>query len=398
MKLLLKNLSWFSENIERDGDIRIDRGYITEIGKGLISKKRENTIDYSGHFVYPGLINAHDHFEFNLYPILGTPPYSNYAEWSKDIHKKNERTIQAIQSVPLYDRLVWSAIKNIISGVTCVIHHNPYYKHFHKQWPNTFPIRVLKNYAWQHSLNLPEQTGSTFSAKKPFIIHAAEGTDKFCRDEIYLLESRGWLKSNTVIVHGIALTDSQIDLISQRNASLIWCPSSNLNIYKQTAPIIYMKDKIKIALGTDSTLTGSPTLLDEMKIALNTGLTSEKELFDMVTRNCIQIFPSIIFNEMHCGSPADLFILPETSSSYYANLMTANPSNIQLVLIGGNPCLIDDTCISQFNKDGPNALIWGKAKWMSVDLQSLKKRISKIVSDSILNQTNLWPKIQALTV
>jgi len=34
-------------------------------------------MDLAGHLILPGLINAHDHLEFNLYPRLGRGPYPN---------------------------------------------------------------------------------------------------------------------------------------------------------------------------------------------------------------------------------------------------------------------------------------------------------------------------------
>src|ERR1700761_6676819 len=43
-------------------------------------------IDLSGLLVLPGLINAHDHLGFSLFPQLGTRPYGNWREWAQDIY------------------------------------------------------------------------------------------------------------------------------------------------------------------------------------------------------------------------------------------------------------------------------------------------------------------------
>ena len=41
---------------------------------------------WAGHVMMPGLINAHDHLEFNLYPRLGRGPYPNAGAWARDIY------------------------------------------------------------------------------------------------------------------------------------------------------------------------------------------------------------------------------------------------------------------------------------------------------------------------
>ena len=44
-------------------------------------------VDLEDYLILPGLINAHDHLEFNLFPRLGNGPYPNYEEWANDIYR-----------------------------------------------------------------------------------------------------------------------------------------------------------------------------------------------------------------------------------------------------------------------------------------------------------------------
>ena len=48
----------------------------------------------------PGLINAHDHLEFNLFPRLGRGPYPNAGEWARDIYHPDRSPIREQLRVP----------------------------------------------------------------------------------------------------------------------------------------------------------------------------------------------------------------------------------------------------------------------------------------------------------
>ncbi len=42
-----------------------------------------SSLDLSGFLLLPGLINAHDHLEFSLFPNIGDGPYQNAAQWAR---------------------------------------------------------------------------------------------------------------------------------------------------------------------------------------------------------------------------------------------------------------------------------------------------------------------------
>ncbi len=64
----------------------------------------------------PGLINAHDHLEFGLYPNLGRGSYRNFEEWASDIQQNDQETIEQQCRVPKEVRLWWGAIRNPLSA------------------------------------------------------------------------------------------------------------------------------------------------------------------------------------------------------------------------------------------------------------------------------------------
>lgn len=217
-------------------------------------------LDLHGLHIFPGHVNAHDHLEFALFPRLGYGPYPNATAWSRDIYHPERSPLAEHLEVPKRARLLWGGLRNLLAGVTTVCHHNPYESIF----DDHFPVRVVKNYGWAHSLEFEEDVRGRFDATPsdaPFLIHAAEGTDAAASREVFELDRLGCLAANTVLIHAVALDDAAWQLVRARGASVITCPRSNLFTLGRTARV---PDDIPVALGTDSSLTTQGDFLDEL--------------------------------------------------------------------------------------------------------------------------------------
>jgi cytosine/adenosine deaminase-related metal-dependent hydrolase/SAM-dependent methyltransferase len=322
----------------RQADLRVRRGRIREIGTNLKAANGETVVDCAGRYIYPGLINAHDHLEFNLYPRLGEPPYPNVYDLGRDLHRRWSAVIGEIQNIPLRDRLHWGAWKNLFSGVTTVLHHNHYYRNFRF----LFPVCVHRRYTYAHSLEFEPDIMHALRRRKkntPFMIHLAEGIDERAFGEVERLARLGGFDRRTAAIHAIALNETDIDIIKNADASVVWCPSSNMYLYGQTAPVDRLLSRgVPVALGTDSTLTGGISMFDEFRDACRTANLKPAEIFRLATSSPRRIFGlrddagSIIMN----GS-ASFFILPEGGySDPYHRLIDAAPGDIDLLMRNGN--------------------------------------------------------------
>ena len=243
----------------------------------------ESALDLSGFFLLPGLINAHDHLEFSLFPNIGDGPYQNAAEWAADIHENHAALIELHRKVPRSVRLRWGGIRNLLCGVTTVCHHNPMSAEL---LDPGFPVRIVSDFGWAHSLSLEPQLASKFAksaSDAPFILHAAEGVDLKSLKEVFELDRMHALDERTVLVHGLACTPVAAALINQRLAAVILCPTSNKFLFHQFPSVSLVHSLNKVSLGSDSPLTAAGDLLDEIRFAHTQIGLHANSVYGMVT-------------------------------------------------------------------------------------------------------------------
>jgi cytosine/adenosine deaminase-related metal-dependent hydrolase len=301
------------------------------LGLGDAPRAGDTVIDGAGAVVLPGLVNAHDHLELNHYGRLKCRDrYVNASQWIDDLRPRlsADPAIRDGRAHPLGERLFIGALKNLLAGVTTVAHHNPFYPELRR----TVPIRVVRRYGWAHSFQLERQPagargepGGDIAERSratpvdvPFMVHLAEGVDEAAGGELPRLEALGCLKPNTVIVHGVAIDGNGWRRVAQAGAGLVWCPASNDFLFGRTAQVRELLNlngqAPAIALGTDSRVTGSRDLLDELRVARDTEAVTPEELFAMVTTSAAALLHQPRIGRLSVGGLADLVMLNSVAS------------------------------------------------------------------------------------
>jgi cytosine/adenosine deaminase-related metal-dependent hydrolase/ubiquinone/menaquinone biosynthesis C-methylase UbiE len=321
---------------------RID-SMVAEEGSASPCIDFNDSIDLPGFLLLPGLVNAHDHLEFALFPRLGTGEYRNSVEWAEDIHRRESAVIAVHRQVPKDVRLWWGGIRNLLCGATTVSHHNPYDA---TVFDSDFAVRVLREYGWAHSMTMDSgvaQKKSQTQAGLPFVIHLGEGIDKRSEDEIKELHRLGALDEDTVLVHGLALDKSGRALLRKSWAGLIWCPSSNVFLFGRTLSPWVIESLPRLALGSDSPLTAIGDLLDEVRFACSFTQLHPDTMYHLVTHRAAQLLRLREGQGRLCsGAIADIIAVRDRGRSPAETLTALTYRDVELVLIGGRVHLASD--------------------------------------------------------
>jgi cytosine/adenosine deaminase-related metal-dependent hydrolase len=340
-------------------------------------REEELVIDTGGALVFPGLINSHDHLDFDLFPRIGNSVYTNYIEWGEDIQANNQDLISPILRIPRPLRLEWGIYKNLLCGVTTVVHHGEAVA------IGDAPIDVFDKCQSIHSIDRDKywkfRLNRFVKTREPVAIHIGEGVDPAMHREI----SRGthWnlLRRKLVAIHGIAMDTQQ----AASFAALTWCPVANHFLYRQSAAISELSKKTRVLFGTDSTLTGSWNIWDHLRFARQLGQVADEELLAMLTDNPRQVWEMPGKGLIAVGCDADLVVVDgDKGCGQMDNFFNTNPEQIGLIVHRGVIILFDENWAGRLsatlcqNQHFSRVKINGATKYVLGNLPGLMKKIS----------------------
>jgi len=335
------------------------------------------------HLIFPGLINAHDHLHLNnIPPLPQDAPFPNSYAWIAAFQPHFEDpSVSAAVALPKELRYWQGGLKNLLAGATTVAHHDPWHPALDDP---TFPVGLLRDFGWSHSLGLGiEDRGlgedlsqspvpspqslprygppvvTSFAATpahRPWIIHLAEGADDLAAAELARLEALGCLAANTVLVHGAGLTHADVERVIARGAAVVWCPSSNLRMLGRTLDPRRLFDAGRLALGSDSRLTGARDLLDELRVAAAHGPLGPRELLRLATADAGRVLRMPEVGGLDAGQHADMLVLRDRGGDPYQALIDASRHDIRAVVRGGVPALADPDLADWFAACGVEAV------------------------------------------
>ena len=362
--LLLRGTVLAPGKIYRGGEVAVDSaGVITCVGCDCPAPDA-TTVSCARGVISPGLINTHDHITFAQNgPAAGTTErYEHRHDWR--VGKRGHTPIASAGSATP-DEVLWAELRFVLGGATSTVGSGG----------AAGLLRNLDRSTLQEGLALPAVLFDTFplgdsngtqlmsgcaypnikkseslAAVPSYLAHMAEGIDAVAHNEFVCMSptsvaagGQDLVKSQTAILHGIALTASDLGAIAAAGAKLVWSPRSDVARYGDTAPVtVAARLGVPIALGTDWIVSGSMNLLRELKCAdsLNAGayqrFFSDEDLWRMVTGDAALVAAAgERLGALAAGRLADMTIFDGTTHQTFRAVIAAEPADVALVLRGG---------------------------------------------------------------
>jgi cytosine/adenosine deaminase-related metal-dependent hydrolase len=331
-------------------------------------------IEFKNALAFRGLINSHDHLDFNLFPRLGNGIYDSYLQWGKDIHANNRDEIDAVLKIPQALRVQWGIYKNLLNGVTTVVNHGE------RLELNTDLVSVLQNNHSLHSVGFEKnwkwKLNSPFKKNIPFVIHTGEGKDDAAGNEIDELLKWNLFKKPLIAVHGVAMNEEQ----AAGFKALVWCPASNYFLLDRTADVGKLKKNTSIIFGTDSTLTAGWNIWEHIRLARKQHGLTDEELFNALTKTAASVWGLDDSASICAEQNADIVIAKGNDSSW-DSFYAINPIDILLVMHNGNITLFDEFIKDQLIEAGESIdrfnkiIIGGQTKYVRGKINGLIEKI-----------------------
>jgi 5-methylthioadenosine/S-adenosylhomocysteine deaminase len=346
----------------------MERGYIT-VGEGIaiqaISTRKPRDVpvlDTDGGVIMPGLIDLHGHPEFNVFAAWEPPRefVNRYAWRGSEIYKELVRRPQdrLIAALPRQTQLRYAEIRALVGGATAIQGTSERIERLEEEsLVRNVDRWIFGRHRARAMIDLPDEGQRDFSrlqriigeiedgAVDAFYVHLAEGRRDNQRsvDEWDRLVRTNALTAATVVIHGTALGRDQLGEMRDAGAKLVWSPQSNLRLYGETTLAAdALEIGLKAGLGADWLPTGSQSLLHELRVARNElsrqgADPGARRLVEMVTSDAAEIAGlGDELGRLEVGRPADLVVLERRAGDPYENVLDAEPSWVQLVMLDGD--------------------------------------------------------------
>ncbi|MGH2771019.1 MAG: amidohydrolase family protein [Actinomycetota bacterium] len=308
--------------------------------------------------IYPGLIDLHNHFAYNIRPLWPLPRrYDNRGQWGTPRYRAE--VSQPVQTVANSGRTARSLVryveaKALIGGTTAgqgiktrVRGGIRLYRGVMRNVEETDDPRLPEATTHVPDLNVrdPRRVADfrrTLEARTAYFYHLAEGVDDVSRQRFTDLAVNDLVRGSLVGIHALGLRAEDLAFLAAWGAKVVWSPFSNLLLYGRTLKVAELRSSgVVFSIGCDWAPTGSKNLLEELKVAQwvveaqGADLTGE-DLVRAVTADAA----AVVGWQRHLGvlregALADLCVIRGAQGDPWDRLIAATEPRVDLVVVHG---------------------------------------------------------------
>lgn len=306
----------------RDG---LDRVLEIEDGEGLIA--------------FPGLINAHTHLDFDVFPTLANPPHADWMEWGQWVQTHHKPLITELLNLPFELRSRWGAYRQLLCGVTRVVNH--------RRQRSSGIGGFIENICRDQILDSVHDRGFNWHMLWPpgkrIHLPLCEGDSDRAYQEWPKLAQSNRLKRPVCAVHGLALPERVESWLS----AIVWCPQSNEQLYQQCLDHGTWRQRLALFFGTDSTLSADGDYWVQLRVARER-LGDDAALYQMISAAASEYW--------RCSLEADWVIAKAADGDGWDRFFGIQPADILLIVGSGQLRLVDDAFLPFWPQGLPTAL------------------------------------------
>lgn len=370
-------------------------------------------------FVFPGLVNAHNHLVYGALPpwqvpLLGGRPLRSVRDWRSGalleayLEHVNRPKRKLIELGLTAEMGKWAELKELAAGTTTTQGSFGFRGHDGHEDRAGFARYLARNVELEQN-GLRQSSGGIYAegrevdvvylaevlesvGSRPdgvFLVHLSEGTTEAERQELYDLnnvgrrggERCGPLLERAAVIHGTSYGGREFRLMTACGADLVASSLSNLLYYGRAPDLAAaVAAGVNVSLGTDWAPVGSRNLLEELKVAdfLHGDRLSDRQLVELVTVNpakALRVDDRI--GRLAPGLVGDLLALRSRVRDPYGALVEATEREVALVAVGGEP-LFGDVELMRALKPGDHEVVesgCGFAK--AVDVRTSRDEVAE---------------------
>lgn len=387
--LRLRGTVWTGEALIPDGEVFVSAstGRILCVGNDCSGTPGADkaSVVCTGGILTPGLINPHDHGNYNHLPRWKhAKRYQDRYQWQADQGYKDFKKPQAATFAKAKcETMKWSELRALVAGTTSMqgTSGSTCINGWVRDLDGASAASGLTDYmidtqvtkisgaaakdvqSWLDGLKTAKLEG--------VVLHVGEGIDAASKQEWYDLVKWGLALPHVSLIHAAGLGGVELADAKTHDIGIIWSPQSNLDLYGDTTRVpAALNLGMTVAIGPDWTPSGSMSELEELKCAKKLsdkrwgGLLTDEMLLRMATTQAAQtVGAGELLGHLSTGYMADIAVFTGDRAKPAASVLAARPETVRLVLIGGKPMYGDEDLMATLGPSTCEALdVCGKAK------------------------------------